>query len=590
MNRIMDRIYFAFLAAAILSVMTPPARAQQSAETPVFRLQVRSVPEDVVVLDKNGKPVRGLKRDDFIVKEDGKTQHIVSFDSFDGSSVAFTPPQLPAPPPNTFRNVPSAPERGPLYILYYDMVDTPPGDQMTFRKELLKFIDEAQPGTRIALFVNADGLHLLQGFTTDHPLLREAALRKGPGPHMPQVFIYGETFGANDVGGCLSNLRFISEYLNGIPGRKNLLWLASNFPIPVTASMTGRSTVTASAAPQMYSVGSQGGPQVLDLTDLERENVQRTYAAMMRSQIALYPVDLRGIAGGTALGGTADLITDHQKMDMIAAGTGGHAMYGNNRVDSLLNEAVEHGESYYTMVYDPANQKYDGSERHIQITLAKKNDYTVTYRQVYFAVSDKDEDKQKQKDPLQARFLAAKQQDNLYANIEHGAPMLHDLLFSAHVAAAGEPELATAEQMQTLEDSPEYFKTRRRHKAAQPLKPVKLQKYVIDYGVIDPQLKAAAEHNQTATLEFAAAAYNDDGRLLNSMLNRGVPSGAKGSAKQAALFHAVQELDAPPGAAFIRLAVRDVLTNRTGTLEMRLPLQPETNSAQTAPQGSAPGQ
>jgi hypothetical protein len=223
----------------------------------------------------------------------------------------------------------------------------------------------------------------------------------------------------------------------------------------------------------------------------------------------------------------------------------------------------------------------------VEVTLAQKNkDYHLTYRRSYYALSDQDKTVQHKKEPEQARFLAAKQQDNLYANIEHGAPSLHDLLFSAHVSAQGAPQVASTEQMQALEDSPAYFKTRQRHKSTE-LKPIKLQKYVIDYGVIDPQLKVAVAHNQKATLEFAAAAYNDDGILLNSMLNRGVPSGNKG-AKSDALFHAIQELDVPPGAAFIRVAVRDVLTNRTGTLEVRLPLQPETTTAQAAQPGDLP--
>jgi hypothetical protein len=178
---------------------------------------------------------------------------------------------------------------------------------------------------------------------------------------------------------------------------------------------------------------------------------------------------------------------------------------------------------------------------------------------------------------VQTRFIAAKATDTLYANIEHGAPILHDLLFSAHLAADGESHMATAEEMVALEDSPEYFKTHKKH-PQKPLPPVKLQKYVIDYGVIDPQLKATVAHKQNPSpLEFAAAAYDDDGRLLNSMLNQGLPSGD--GVKQEALFHAVQELQVPPGAAFIRLAVRDTMTNRTGTLEVSLPLKPETASS-----------
>jgi hypothetical protein len=205
---------------------------------------------------------------------------------------------------------------------------------------------------------------------------------------------------------------------------------------------------------------------------------------------------------------------------------------------------------------------------------------------VYYALGDDAEQKQQKHDPLQARFLAAKAQDTLYANIEHGAPLLHDLLFSAQVAPDGEAHMATPEQMQALEDAPDYFKTRHKNKPQAPPKPLKLRKYVIDYGVIDPQLKTMAAHGQKAILEFAAAAYNDDGRLLNSILNQGVPTG-NGGKKSQALFHAIQELEAPPGTAYIRLAVRDTATNRTGTVEVKLPLHAQTATQQAQVLGAA---
>lgn len=544
----------------------------------VLHLNVRRVPVDVVVLDKQGNVVRGLKKDDFIVKEDGKKQQVLSFDWMDGTKPGPPLPPLPSLPPNTFMNAPAVPERGPLYVLYYDLVNTELEDQTAFRRELTNFVDEAQPGTRIALIMNGKGLHMLQGFTTDHALLHEAIMRKGPGPHIPEVFIFGENYGRSDVGAALSNLTFIAEYMEGIPGRKNLIWLSGNFPIPVSPSLVpGTGSATAGAPPQLYSVGAQGGPQILDLTSLEADHIRQTYSALMRAQVALYPIDVRGVVGAKDVQGGTDAVVDHTNDDMIAAATGGHAYYSDNRLHLAIEKAVEHGESYYTLSYAPSNSKFDGSERHIAVKLAREGEYTLSYRTGYYAVSDQGVQQEHKKEPLQARFLAAKETDNLYANIEHGAPILHDLLFSAHLAKDGAQHIASAEEMQALEDSPEYFKTHQKH-PQKALAPIKLQKYVIDYGVIDSQLKTAiAHHQKPSPLEFAAAAYNDDGRLLNSMLNQGYPSGDGG--KDEALFHAIQELEVPPEAAFIRLAVRDTMTNRTGTLEVPLPLKPEASTA-----------
>jgi VWFA-related protein len=552
-------------AAAAQSKTSSKTIAKPNDKDLVLRVQVRRVPVDVVVLDKQGNPILGLKKNDFVVKEDSRPQHVLTFDWFDGSAPSFVPPKAPAMPVNTFINLPTVPERGPLYVLYYDMVNTPIGDQMAFRQELLRFIDDAPPGTRIALFVNARGLHLVQGFTTDHALLRDAVLRNGSEAYFPKVFIYAENYGHWDVGAALSSLNFIAEYLGGIPERKNLIWLSSAFPIPV--------------GPKLISVGGDP-PQVYDLTELTRDLVKHTYAALMRSQIALYPVSLTGVAGG------GDAMLDHDDMERIASSTGGRASYSDNRERFQIEKAFEHGRSYYTLTYSPDNAKYDGSERKIQVALAKKCDCTLTYRNVYYAVSDDEVQLIHKKEVPQARFLAAKAADTLYASIEHGAPLMHDLLFSAHLAAVGELHMATVEQMQQLEDAPAYFHTRRRSHSQKPLTPVKLQKYVIDYGVIDPHLRALAA-KKPSVLEFAAAAYDNDGRLMNSMLNEGALSGERPiQAKSQALFHAVQELEVPAGAEFIRLAVRNTLNNRTGTLEVKLPLKVETETAQSATSGT----
>jgi VWFA-related protein len=548
----------------------------------VLHMEVRRVPIDIVVTDKQGNPVKGLHKEDFSIKEDKKEQSILSFDYFD-SAESFTPPKLPPMPANTFINLPAQPEHGPLYILYYDMVNTPPDDQMSFHKQLFDFIDKAQPGTRMALFVNATNLHMLQGFTSDHSLLKAALLAKGPGPHMPDVFEDGRIYYQNDAGAALSNLHFIADYMSGIPGRKNLLWLSSSFPIPVGPLVTGVN----SAAGPIGGGFSNSTMQINDLSYLLQGMIKQTYAAFMRSQIALYPINVCGIA--------CDSPVENLHEDAVAAASGGHAYYANNRTVELIDKAVDNGENYYSLTYEPTNTKYDGLERDIVITLPnhKKSGYNISYRTLYFGVSDGDVQTEHKPGTLEARSQIKKSEDNLYANIEHGAPMLHDLVFSAHLSPAGSPALATPDQMLALEDSPAYFRTRKHDKPLKPLTPVQLQKYDIDYGVIDAQLRESANSKGSpAVLEFAAAAYDNDGRLLNSMLNQGQVSGkAKKNAPQNAqsdsLFHAVQELEVPPGAAWIRLAVRDQLNNRTGTLEVRLPLKTDTTMASASTPSSA---
>jgi VWFA-related protein len=543
------------------------SRAQQDKRT-VIHVEVRRVPVDVVVLDKDGKAVTGLKKDDFAVKEDGKKQKVLTFDYENGETPSFVPPKLPQMPPNTFVNLPNGPETGPLYVLYYDMVNTMREHQMAFRKQLLSFVDHAPAGTRFALFVNAAGLHMVMGFTSDHEALREAIERDGPGPHVPKVFLGGATqfgpgeYGAGNTMAALSNLNFMAEYLGGISGRKNVIWLADMFPIAIGPRPDG---------------AFDNDPNVE-----ESGEIQKTYANLMSSQISLYPVDLAGVEGGIAHMGK------YQNEEAIGTATGGHAYFSSNTPEDLIEKAVAHGQDYYALSYEPSNLNFDGSERRIEVTLKKKGDYTLSYRRFYFARPESAAKVTGREEILQARFVAAKDADTLYANIEHGAPMLHDVLFSVHLETMGEPEMATADEMDQLENSPNYFKTRKRNKPASALKPVKLEKYKIKYGVLDTDLKERARDEKTVPkLEFAAAAYDADGRLLNSELNDGLASPEPdANGKFGVLFHAEQELEVPPGAAWLRVAVRDEVNDRTGTLEIPLPLKPAPPESATRSGGN----
>jgi hypothetical protein len=147
------------------------------------------------------------------------------------------------------------------------------------------------------------------------------------------------------------------------------------------------------------------------------------------------------------------------------------------------------------------------------------------------------------------------------------------------MSTMGEPRMATPEEMRSLEDSPAFFRTRKHN--PKPLAPVKLQQYVINYDVIDPKLRALAKsRKEPTTLEFAAAAYNNDGTLLNSILNKGeISTGSRSEGKVDRRFQAVQQLEVPPGAAYLRVVVRNTLNDRTGALEVKLPLKPQTQSA-----------
>jgi hypothetical protein len=165
----------------------------------------------------------------------------------------------------------------------------------------------------------------------------------------------------------------------------------------------------------------------------------------------------------------------------------------------------------------------------------------------------------------------------MWAYMVRGAPMAHDVLFRAQIHAAA-PVMATREQMADLQMQPAYFVLRRRNHPAKVPPGIPLRRYTIDYLVMD--LPAKARTGQV--LEFATCAYDEDGKMLNGISQNAVRVADSGKKGEPPLFRAEQKLDVPTTAQWLRVAVRDVATDRIGTIEVRLPL-----AGDNAPAGPA---
>ncbi|HEY0759941.1 MAG TPA: VWA domain-containing protein [Acidisarcina sp.] len=606
----------ALLLAASLLLAANNAWSQQ--ETPpdiVIKATVRRVILDVVVTDSFGKPVQGLTRKDFSVLEDGSSQRILSFDSHE-LGPAPEPPRTPQLPANTFLSLPTEAERGPLYVLLLDLVNTEVEDQITARSRISEFIKNKPPGTRFAIFVLSDELRMVQGFTSEPGLLYAALDTHQPKQHVPMVFLYGANHGRHDPSTTLDVFEHLAAFLNGMPGRKNILWISGAYPLQLFATR-------------------DDGPNYTERTKRMLDN-------MARNQISIYPIDARGVvvyeatgpagsssasmtsgssagsnaglgrtfsgsaAGGAGSGpgagavGPSELVADYQSADEIARVTGGHAFHSNNNIEGLLTNATEEGASYYEVSYSPTNQKYNGALRSIEVRLARKG-YHLDYRRNYYGVEDGTDPQMilgSQQSPAANRKPARPVGDSLDIAMEYGAPMAHDLLFKAHVYAVGQPALGTPEQMANLADQPAYFKVRKKNKPVKPMAPIKLQTYAIDYTLPVAQSRSMAGQADTPAprLEVASAAYDADGQLLNGEVNDATqseppssadlatPAAAQPTPASKTFYRLQQQIDVPMTATSIRIAVRDINTNRLGTIEVSLPLAPEAEAqAQTAP-------
>lgn len=155
---------FAILfAAAVLN-------AQDSAP-PTIRVTTRLVQVNVVVHDKAGKPVPGLKKEDFTLFERGREKAIALFSDDSELSRPVIADRLP---PDVYSNrIISV--KGPVSVLLFDASNTPLTDQPYAHGQILNFIRQIQPGERAAIYaLNGGRVRVLHDFSDDPDQLARA--------------------------------------------------------------------------------------------------------------------------------------------------------------------------------------------------------------------------------------------------------------------------------------------------------------------------------------------------------------------------------------------------------------------------------
>src|SRR5271156_602707 len=172
---------------AIPMPASPPASPQPSKQNPAAVLRTSSdlVRIDVEVTDKSGKPIKGLKQDQFIITDDGKRQSISIFLYSDIESIetAGTEDAKPivVPVDNEGPNAPNAEAIGDqlrdrrLIVLFFDMTSMQPDDLIRAHDAADKFVKQQMTKADVvALVAFSTKLTVLVNFTNDR-----AALQKG---------------------------------------------------------------------------------------------------------------------------------------------------------------------------------------------------------------------------------------------------------------------------------------------------------------------------------------------------------------------------------------------------------------------------
>jgi VWFA-related protein len=442
-------VAFAFAQQTAAGSAEVQAQAQPSAPTApamVLKVRTRLVIVDVVALDHKGAPVKDLTAEDFTVLEEGKEQKVRIFTFQHPAELAAGEPVMAQAslPPNRITNMPRFKTNSTLSVLLLDGINVTSINQKYTRDQMLKFLEKLPAGQPLAVYALGGKLRMLQDFTADPTLLRDAVkksrdntldvrnamsnaadLPPGLVEQMPQgmlenVLRFGQDQAVNQMDErvrlTLEQLGALARNLAGYSGRKNIIWLSEAFPnylFPSDADASGRTTLGAGRDSQSFIKNYQA-------------QIDHTADLLSNAQVAVYPVDVATLAnrdvysslsntdssgnylgrsarGATRIGSgsrqaneissaSASAANSHATMNSIADQTGGKAFYNTNNIEKAIRDSMDDGSSYYTLGYYPENKSWDGRFRRIAVKVDRPGT-KLHYRQGFFAVEPKEYEK-----------------------------------------------------------------------------------------------------------------------------------------------------------------------------------------------------
>jgi VWFA-related protein len=365
MSRPAARLIVALALAAIIAVPVILHAQETTAEIPsaTIRANTRLVLVDVVVTDKKGQPITGLKAEDFTVEENGKKQKISVFVA---PGAATRPKPEPAPPGVLSNHPEHVGPAGVPTVLILDAPNSPFKEQAYARAQMLKYVvEQSQAGQLMAVVALTDRLHVLQEFTSDPQILltaiknfkpQEQILKPSPPPaasdyaisklgmdfyiyqgvaSMAQgvaaIYVQQQLAGFNNlqIGYDLERrtritieaMRTLARMLGGLQGRKTVVWLTADLPfdlIPEDRNVSDAELTSALPAMGNQPVSVRGaGTVAAEERGLHGQEIKDAESRLANAGIAIYPVDLRGLVGGME-----SLAALYEKRDTDANGAG----------------------------------------------------------------------------------------------------------------------------------------------------------------------------------------------------------------------------------------------------------------------------
>ena len=420
----------ALLGCSISAAQTfaQETKPQQRQPEDVIRVFTDVVQTDVMVFDKQGRFVNGLKREDFQLRIDGKPQPIEFFDRIAAGS-ASEEKQLSAAR-GTAPNNASAPvplDRGRTIFLYVDDFHISAGDLGFLRKALNKFIEDDLGQNDEMVVASASGqVGFLQQLTDNKVVLRAAVKRLNARPQNTardtdrppmneyQAMVIDRSPAAmggrnyhdleswfvdrkcEEIQDCSPRGREVAEVQ--VRDRARMILEQAAAITTNTLDVFGSLVRSSTLLPGRKLVFFISDGFVLDLRNSDAaERLDQIIKAAATNGVVIYSMDSRALATGAPTPGddvAIDMsgIVDREAknefnalrdvMVVLANRTGGRTIFDTNVLEKGLAKAVTETSTYYLLAWRADHEAQTSRKApRIEVSLIGRPDLTVRVRQ-----------------------------------------------------------------------------------------------------------------------------------------------------------------------------------------------------------------
>lgn len=375
-------IGLALVPVALVLVLGARPSSSQTPPVPSFPSAVGVVRIDVVVLDKKGRAVTDLHASDFEIREDGKTQEIVTFEPIVVRERQVAAEQARAEDENAEPVAAFSPEEGRCLVVFFDDVHLSAVSAERVRAALVPLLErQLRPGDRIAVVAPLAGLDWTSGPPVELARLAQA-LRRLQGSYVVR-HPFGSAAEWNAVRAVeLGNGRNVrdQEIYRMVQERQHLTLSALERALASLERFRGRKAIL---------LLSEGFVRIPGLSGYDE-----AVAVARRANAAVYFIDPRGLetglpgpgSSGTGIGLSPAIRQDMEgaAASYLAAATGGRTSFSND-VAAPAREALEELSAYYLVGYQPPEGK--PGERKLKVRV-KRPGLEARYRTRYFVFGE----------------------------------------------------------------------------------------------------------------------------------------------------------------------------------------------------------